>query len=246
MDQMVYVAMTGAREALKAQSVISHNLANISTTGFRALRNTLESAPINGPGLETRVNVTAGANSWDPTAGVAIQTNRNLDVAIQGKGWLAVQGADGEESYTRAGNLRINTVGMLETATGLLVMGNGGPISVPPFQELSIGSDGEISIVPAGQLPNTMAVVNRLKLVGPPAGELVQKEDGTFRLKNGDTAAADPTVKVASGQLESSNVNAAQALVQMIEFSRLYEMQIRAMNTADENSQAAASLMRNG
>jgi len=246
MDQMIYVAMTGAREALRAQSVISHNLANVGTTGFRALRHTLDAAPISGPGFDSRVNVVAQPNAWDARPGSSIQTGRNLDIAIQGDGWLAIQGADGEEAYTRAGNLRVSPTGMLETASGQLVLGNGGPISIPPYQELNIGTDGEISILPSGQAPSGIAIVNRLKLVNPPAGELVQNEDGSFRLRDGGSASPDPGVKVASGQLESSNVNAAQALVEMIEFSRLYEMQVRAMNTADENTQAAARLMRLG
>lgn len=246
MDHMIYTAMNGAREALRAQSVVSQNLANISTTGFRAVRHTLESTPVEGPGLETQINVTAGAESWDTTYGASMQTGRNLDIAIQGNGWLAIQDANGEEAYTRAGNLRVSPSGMLETATGNLVLGSGGPISIPPFEELNIGTDGEISVVPLGQAPNGIAIVNRLKLVNPANSELTRGQDGAFRLRNGETAEPDTSIKVANGQLESSNVNATRALVEMIEFSRLYEMQIRAMNTADENSQAAASLMTNG
>jgi len=243
---MIYVAMTGAREAMRAQSVVSHNVANIGTTGFRAVQHAMRSQPIPGPGHASRVNAVAAPDTWNYAGGTMMHTGRDLDVAIQGEGWIAVQDAGGNEAYTRAGNLRVTPTGMLETANGHLVLGNGGPVSLPPYQKLSIGGDGQISIVPQGQKPNTLAEVDRLKLVNPPRDELVQSGDGLFRLSNGDPAVADPLVQIASGQLEASNVNPAQALVEMIEISRQYEMQIRAMNNANENDQAATRLMRLG
>ncbi len=246
MDRLIYVAMTGAREAMKAQSVVSHNLANASTTGYRAMQQSLLSAPVPGSGLQSRVNVTGGPASFDTSQGALIDTGRDLDIAIQGEGWLAVQDENGEEAYTRAGNLRVTPQGMLETASGYLVLGNGGPISLPPYQKLAIGDDGQISIVPQGQSPNTIAQLDRLKLVNPPAQDLVPASSGLYRTVSGDAPPPDPSVRVVSGKLESSNVNATQALVQMIEISRSYEMQVRAMNTADENARQAAQLMRLG
>jgi flagellar basal-body rod protein FlgF len=246
MDHMIYTAMTGARQSLRGQTIAAHNVANASTTGFRELREAVGSAAVPGPGLGTRVNPVALPDVWNPTAGTMMQTGRELDVAVQGEGWLAVQDADGAEAYTRAGNLRINASGLLETASGQLVRGSGGPISIPPFEELYIGNDGQISIVPQGQGPEGIAVVDRLKLVNPPREELVPSGNGLFRKVDGGEAAADAAVRVASGQLESSNVNAAAALVEMIQLSRSYEMQVRAMHTADENAAAAARLMRPG
>jgi flagellar basal-body rod protein FlgF len=235
--------MTGARESMRAQSVVSHNLANVSTHGFRALQNSLQAAPVAGDGFESRINVVGTAGGWDNSPGELIDTGRELDVAVNGEGWIAVQGADGEEGYTRAGNLRVTPQGMLETATGELVLGNGGPISLPQYQKIQIAEDGRISIVPQGQQANTIAEVDQIKLVNPPAEELVHTASGLFRTVSGDPAPADASVRLSSGQLEASNVNAAEALVQMIEISRNYEMQIRAMHTAEENDKSAARLM---
>jgi flagellar basal-body rod protein FlgF len=244
MDRLIYVAMTGARESMRAQSVVSHNIANAGTIGFRALQHSLQSAPVPGWGFPSRINAVSEPNLVDTSTGVMISTGRNLDIAIRGQGWLAVQAPDGEEAYTRGGNLRVTPEGMLETANGHLVLGNGGPISLPPYQKLAIGGDGQISIVPQGQKPDTIADVDRLKLVKPDSADLKPLGDGLFRLKDGEPPAADPSVLIASGQLETSNVNPAQALVQMIELSRHYEMQVRAMHNAEQNDQAAARLMR--
>jgi len=246
MDRMIYVAMTGAREAMRAQSLVAHNIANASTTGFREVRRAVDSAPVGGPGLPTRVNPVSLPDAWNPNAGTMLHTGRDLDIAVQGQGWIAVQDAAGNEAYTRAGNLRINASGLLETASGELVKGSGGPISIPPFQQLYIGNDGQISIVPQGQSPNALAIVDRIRLVNPPPQEMVRADNGLFRMADGSEAPADATVSIASGELEASNVNSTAALVEMIELSRAYEMQVRAMHSADENAAASARLMRAG
>ena len=244
MDRLIYVAMSGAREAMRAQATTSHNLANISTTGFRALRNELASAPIPGAGLPSRVNTVRQPELWNSSQGQSQPTGRDLDVSIQGQGWLVVQDAEGKDAYTRAGDLRVNTNGLLETANGQLVRGNGGPVSIPPYEKLFIGDDGQISIVPQGQAAQSLVQVDRLRLVNPPATEMVRSGNGLFALRDGSTAEPDPSVRVASGQLESSNVNPAEALAEMIEMSRHYEMQVRAMNTAKEIDTASARLIR--
>lgn len=244
MDKLIYVAMSGAREAMRAQATTSHNLANISTTGFRALRNVLDSAPIPGAGLPTRVNTVRQPELWNTRQGQSQATGRDLDVAIQGEGWLVVQDAEGNDAYTRNGNLRVNANGILETSAGQPVRGNGGPVSLPPYEKLFIGDDGQVSIIPQGQTAETLVQVDRLRMVNPPATELVRSGDGLFNLRDGSTAAPDPSVRIASGQLESSNVNPAEALAEMIEMSRHYEMQVRAMNTADELDAASARLIR--
>jgi flagellar basal-body rod protein FlgF len=244
MDHMIYVAMTGARESLRSQTGASHNVANVSTVGFRAIQERLGSAPVAGQGLATRVNsvsVPAGINSRN---GETQQTGRNLDLAIQGKGWLAVQDDAGKELYTRAGNLRINASGVLETAAGYTVVGSGGPVTIPPNEQLYIGDEGQISVVGLGQPAQALAEVGRLKLVSLDETRLAPRGDGVYGLPDGEVATADPTVRVASGQLESSNVNVTEALVQMIELGRHYEMQVRAMSAAEAADTAAAKLLR--
>lgn len=246
MDRMIYVAMTGAREAMRAQSVVAHNIANANTTGFREVRRAVDSAAVGGPGLATRVNPVSLPDAWNPDIGTMLHTGRELDIAIQGQGWIAVQDGAGNEAYTRAGNLRINAAGLLETASGELVKGSGGPISIPAYQQLYIGYDGQISIVPQGQTPDAIAVVDRIRLVNPPVQDMVRSDNGLFRMADGSEAAADASVTIASGELEASNVNATAALVEMIELARAYEMQVRAMHAADENEAATARLMRAG
>ena len=244
MDKLIYVAMSGAREAMQAQATTSHNLANISTTGFRALRNILASAPIPGEGLPTRVNTVREPELWNTSQGATEPTGRDLDVAVQGQGWLVVQDDTGNQALTRSGDLRVNTNGILETSAGQPVLGNGGPVSIPPYEKLYIGNDGQISIIPQGQTAETLVQVDRLRLVNPPAQALVRSGSGLFTLRDGTTAEVDPTVRVASGQLEASNVNPAEALAEMIEMSRHYEMQVRAMKTADALDAASARLIR--
>lgn len=244
MDKLIYVAMTGARETMKSQSAVSHNLANINTPGFRAVQHSMQSVPIDGTGLPTRVNALMAGEGWSNREGAMLKTGRTLDIAIQGDGWLAVQGPDGEEAYTRAGNLRVSPTGMLETATGQLVLGKGGPISMPQFERIDLGGDGRISVVPLGSPPNGIAEVDRLKLVNPPREELQRIDNGLFRRSDGEPALADAEVRIASGQLETSNVNAAQSLVEMIELSRRFEMQVRSMNQAEKMDEAATRLMQ--
>lgn len=246
MDRLIYTALSGASGSMQAQTVVSHNLANVGTHGFRAMQHTMLSSAVAGDGLESRVAVGEQPLSWDDTQGPAIQTGRELDIALDGPGWLVVQAPDGTEAYTRAGSLRLTPEGLLETSGGHLVLGNGGPISLPPYEKLDIAADGTISIVPQGQDATTIAEVDRFKLVNPPRESLGQVGPSLFATVDGNPAAADPAVEISNGQLEGSNVNAAEALVQMIELSRLYEMQIRTLHTAEENAELAAQLMRIG
>jgi flagellar basal-body rod protein FlgF len=165
-------------------------------------------------------------------------------VAVQGAGWIAVQGADGSEGYTRAGELRLTSDGLLTDSRGNLVLGDGGPISVPQSSQMNIGADGTVSVVPMGQAPATIAAVGRIKLVNPGVDQLSLGSDGLMHLSNGGTADADPAVTLKSGVLESSNVNPSQTLVQMIQLSRQYELQIRSIHSADENAQSASRLLQ--
>jgi flagellar basal-body rod protein FlgF len=243
-DRFLYISMSGAKETLRAQTVNNHNLANASTTGFRADLSAFQSRAVAGSGFASRAYATNSTIGWDATQGALMSTGRDLDVGIQGAGWIAVQGPDGREAYTRAGDLRVDPSGVLMNGAGQTVLGEGGPISVPPNTSLLIGADGTISIVPVGQGPETTSQVGRIKLVNPLAETLVRGDDGLFRTADGTDAAPDASVRVATGVLESSNVNVADAMVNMIELSRHFDLQVKAMRTAEENAAAAAQLLK--
>ncbi len=244
MDRFLYISMSGAKETLRAQTVNNHNLANASTTGFRADLSAFQSRAVAGAGYASRAYATNATIGWDSTQGALMSTGRDLDVGINGPGWMAVQGADGREAYTRAGDLRVDPSGLLMDGAGQTVMGEGGPISVPPNTSLLIAADGTISIVPVGQGPETTSQVGRIKLVNPPAESMARGDDGLFRTIDGTDAAPDASVRLTSGVLESSNVNVADAMVNMIELSRHFDLQVKAMRTAEENAAAAAQLLK--
>jgi len=235
--------MTGAKQIMQAQAVNNHNIANLSTIGFRADAVTFDSEPIYGPGYATRVNAVAGDAGTDFSSGVMQSTGRNLDIAVTGKGFIAVRGADGTEGYTRAGDLRVTPTGAVTTATGLPVLTDSGPLVIPPSTQVSIGNDGTVSVVPQGSAPFAVTQVDRIKLVNPKTADLQKSDDGLLRLKSGVKAKSDDSVSISSGMLESSNVNAAQSLISMIELQRLYEFQIKSINSTDSNEQSAERLM---
>jgi flagellar basal-body rod protein FlgF len=243
MDRGLYVAMTGAKQIMQAQAVNNHNIANASTTGFRADGVAFTSEPVYGPGYATRVNAVAGDAGTDFSSGVMMNTSRPLDIAVNGKGFIAVRGADGKEAYTRAGDLQVTASGAITTASGFQVLSESGPLSIPPSTQVTIGGDGTVSVVPLGLSPAAQSQVDRIKLVNPPTKDLQKGADGLLRLKSGGKAKTDETVTVTSGELESSNVNAAQSLVNMIELQRLYELQIKSINSTDQNEQSAQRMM---
>jgi flagellar basal-body rod protein FlgF len=245
MDRGLYVAMTGAKQIMQAQAVNNHNIANINTVGFRADAVSFVSQPIYGPGYATRVNAVASDAGTDFSSGVMQSTSRDLDVAVNGSGYIAVQGADGKEAYTRAGDLRVTVDGAVTTASGQPVLSESGPLNIPPSTTVTIGNDGTVSVVPLGLSPVAVSPSDRIKLVNPPAQSLQKGDDGLLRLKTGAKAETDPTVTLTSGVLESSNVNAAQSLINMIELQRLYELQVKSMNSTDQNEQTAEQLMSN-
>ncbi len=243
MDRGLYVAMTGAKQIMQAQAVNNHNIANSSTTGFRADGVAFTSEPIYGPGYATRVNAVAGDAGTDFSSGVLMSTNQPLDIAVNGKGFIAVRGADGKEAYTRAGDLQVTALGAVVTSTGFPVLSESGPLTVPPSTQVTIGTDGTVSVVPLGLSAAAQSQVDRIKLVNPSTKDLQKGSDGLLRLKSGGKAKTDETVTVVSGELESSNVNAAQSLVNMIELQRLYELQIKSISSTDQNEQSAQRLM---
>ncbi|HUW50394.1 MAG TPA: flagellar basal-body rod protein FlgF [Sulfuricella sp.] len=243
MDRLIYIAMNGAKHSMYQQAVTAHNLANVSTTGYKAEANSFRALPVLGDGAQTRTFVVDSTTGADLSLGAIQSTGRDLDVAVQGKGWIAVQAADGSEAYTRDGSLQIGANGLLQTRNGLDILGDGGPIAVQPDAEITIGKDGTISVIPMGQTPNTVATVGRLKLVNPPEAELVKSDDGLFRLKSGMPAPADASVGLMQKSLETSNVNVVDALVSMIDLSRQFDMQMKLLQSAETNAGKASQLM---
>lgn len=246
MDRMLYIAMSGAKETMLSQAVNTHNLANASTTGFRADLEAFTSLQVHGPGHASRAYTVAQGQGVDFTPGSLLATGRELDVAVHGEGWIAVQAPDGSEAYTRAGDLQVDSIGILRTGAGLPVLGNGGPVAVPPYDNIQIGTDGTISIQPVGQNPNALAIVDRIKLVRPAQADLVKGEDGLIRARDGAAAAPDAAVQLVQGSIESSNVNAIDSMVNLIELSRQFEVQVKLMRTAEENDRQSSQLLRMG
>jgi len=244
MDRMLYISMNAAQQTMLSQAANSNNLANVNTTGFRQDFEQFRSQPVFGDGLPSRVYSMSERPQTDYQQGSIQSTGRELDISIQGEGFMAVQGKDGREGYTRAGDLQVTATGQLVTGAGLAVMGEGGPIAVPPAEKIEIGADGTITIRPLGADATALAVLDRIKLVKPELNNVFKDSDGLMRLQDGAAAPLDATVTVASGTLESSNVNAVGALVNMIELQRKYEMQVKMMKSADDNSSASARLLQ--
>ncbi|PTD97348.1 flagellar basal-body rod protein FlgF [Pseudothauera lacus] len=241
MDRLIYTAMTGAKGTMDQQAAVAHNLANATSTGFRTEMHKLRAVEVQTEALRSRAFVVDASVATDFTAGPLQFTGRQYDVAVEGKGWLSVQMPDGSEAYTRDGSLEVSANGVLQTRSGLPLIGEGGPITLPPDAEISIGADGTISAKEAGQ--NVINVVDRLKLVNPPESELVRGDDGLFRTRDGAAQPADEAVKVAGGYLEGSNVNVVEQMVTMISLGRQFEMQTRMLQSAEENDRAATQVL---
>ncbi len=244
MDKLLYISMTGAREALDAQQLHSHNLANVSTTGFHADYHQYRSMSVFGEHYPSRAYAMGERAGTDMTSGVLMETGRDLDFAIKNDGWLAVQMPDGSEAYTRAGDLQRDVTGMLVTGTGLPVIGDSGPIILPEYETLVLGIDGTISIRGLGENAVTVNQVNRLKLVNPGNANLVKGEDGLMRMRDGTVPEADANVQIVNGMLEGSNVNAVGEMTDVISQARMFELNVRMMKTAEENDQSAARILQ--
>ncbi|MEO0422871.1 MAG: flagellar basal body rod protein FlgF [Pseudomonadota bacterium] len=237
MDRFLYVGMNGARQLMMAQAVNANNLANASTTGFRADLHGFEAKEGQGVGFHSRINPSATSQSIDLSYGAIRETGRRLDVALSGDGFFVVQDPSGAEGLTRNGEFSIGPGGLLSTSNGGLVLGEGGPISIPPGGQPFIEPDGSVLVSQDG---GAGAAVGRLRLVNPPAQSLYRREDGL--LNASEPFEDDPEVRVRSGALEQSNVNPVHEMVRMIELSRLWEMNVKTMTAAEENARAAASV----
>ena len=245
MDKFLYIAASGAKQDLLGTAVRANNLANSQTTGFKAQLEQARAMPSYGDGLPSRVfsMTESPTNNYDD--GAMIQTDRNLDMAIQGNGWFAVQDAQGNEAYTRSGSMQLSAEGLLQDAHGNIVIGDAGPIALPiPLDNINIADDGTISLRPLGAPETVLEEVGQLKLVNPDYKEMQRGVDGLFRQKDGTEADADDTVRIRTGMLEGSNVNAIDEMVSMISLQRHYEMQVKMMKKADELSMRGNMLMR--
>ena len=243
MDRLIYTAMTGARQAFVQQAGVAHNLANASTIGFRAMEHRFRAVPVQGEGQPTRAFVADASVADVFDQGPMMATGRPLDVAVKGDGWIAVQGENGQEAYTRAGNLQVNANGQLQTAGGYTVLSDGGPIAVPPDNSVTIAPDGTVSVVPLFGTPNSANDVGRIKLVNPPRESLTRGDDGLFRLRSGQPAEADENLRLSPETLEGSNVNPVDAMVSLISLSRQFEMQIKLLQSADSNASKSTQIL---
>jgi len=243
MDKALYIAMSGAKQNMLSQAAHANNLANVNTTGFKEDFAQARSMPVYGEGLPTRAYALSERPGTNFQQGSLIQTGNSLDVALKGEGWIAIQSADGEEAYTRAGNLSIDVNGQLRTGAGFPVLGDGGPLVIPPAATVEVGADGTISVIPLGG--EGLAQVDRIRLVNPDPSTIEKREDGLIHLKEGAAQPeVDGVVRVEQGFLEGSNVNAVSSLTDMLSLSRQYELQVKLMGQADQNSEAAARLLQ--
>ena len=244
MDRLVNTALTAMRGAMARQAAVANNLANVNTVGFRAEVANAETRWIKGDTFDTRAQASEQVIAADMAQGAVTATGNPLDVAVDGDALLSVQAQDGSEAYTRRGDLKVTESGLLTTGDGLAVLGEGGPIVLPQMDSVSIAQDGSIWGVPQGGDPANPQQVDQLKLVNAAGSSIAKGKDGLFREVNGGALPADPLATVTSGSLEGSNVNATDALIQMIEASRAYETQVKMIDTAKQLDDGGASLMR--
>lgn len=245
MDRLLYIAMSGAKENMNGISLRANNLANTGTVGFKADFEQARSMQAFGAGLPTRVFSMTESPGQNFDSGAMIITERELDIAIQGDGWFAVQDKEGNEAYTRAGNLQLTPAGMLVTAGGLPVMGDDGPIQLPvPLAKMEIGIDGTVSARAQGAPADVLVQVGRIKLVKPELVDVVKGNDGLFRRKDGEVAEASADVALLHGAYEGSNVNAIGEMTSMISLQRQFELQVKMMKQAEKMDQQQNQLLR--
>jgi len=244
MDKLLYIAMTGAREASYAQATTAHNLANAKTAGFKADLAQFRAMPVYGDGMPSRVFAMSERPGYNLDSGPIETTNNPLDLAIRGPGWFVVQAADGSEALTRRGDLKITADGMLVNGVEQPVLGDGGPIILPPFEKIDIAKDGTITILPLGAEKTATAIVDRIRLVNPPSDSLSKREDGLFSVDEPALLEPDAGVALHAGALEKSNVSVVEELTNMINLSRQFELQIKMMASVEERGQALDRLLQ--
>ena len=247
MDRLIYTAMSGASATMSRQASVAHNLANVSTNGYRAEEHRLRAVQVqthnSPPALPTRAFVVDASTHTDYSQGPTMYTGGSFDAAVRGQGWFALAMPDGTEAYTRNGSFQVSANGVLQTENGIPVQGDGGPISIPPDNRVTIERDGTVSVVPQTGNQNTVNAIGRIKLVNPPEANLVRGEDGLFRLAGGGAAPVDENVKIAPGYLENSNVNPVEEMVSMISLGRQFEMQMKLLSSAEQNDRSATQTL---
>lgn len=246
MDRLIYTAMTGAGVALDRHATTAHNLANVGTHGFRAQMDAIKSAPLPGPSPQGVTQVVEGVHGTDFTPGPVQQTTRSLDVAVQGAGWFVVQADDGREAMTRAGSFQLSSTGVLQTQSGLMVLGDAGPLTIPPDTQVTIGKDGTVSTLVSSANPSLSTPIGKLKLVNPPVEQLQRGQDGLFRLKSGQAPTSAPEVALVGGALEGSNVNVVDAMVKLIALGRQFDLNIQMLKNAESNEAKASQVLNLG
>lgn len=244
MDRLVHTSLSALRGAMARQAATANNLANVNTVGFRGEMAAARVLWVRGDSLGARAVATEEVSGADMRAGTVTETGRNLDVAVENDALLTVQAPNGDEAYTRRGDLQLSDTGLLTTGDGNPVLGEQGPITVPPADSVKIEGDGAVWIVPTGGDPSQPQLVDRLKIASPVGSDVVKGVDGLFRVRDGGVLPADPQGRLVSGSLEGSNVEATKALVDMIDASRAWETQLKLITTAREIDGSAADLMR--
>ena len=244
MDRVIYTSLSAMRGSSARQTAIANNLANAQTPGFRADMAEAQSLWLKGEGFDTRAVASEEVLGADMAAGTITQTGRDLDVAVQGDALLVVQAKNGEEAYTRRGDLQLSPSGLLTTGDGHPVQGAQGPVTIPPADSIKIDQEGRIFVVPAGGDPENPQEVDRLRMATPAGSDVVKGIDGLFRVKGGGILPDDPEARLVTRSIEGSNVAATTALVEMIEASRSWDTQLKMITDARDMDSATANLMQ--
>ncbi len=244
MDKMLFIAMNGAKHVALQQATTSNNLANANTNGFKAELVAFRALPVVGDGVPTRAFSVDSTVGHDPNQGPINHTGNDQDFAIKGHGFFAVQDPQGNEAYTRDGGYVVDENGLMRTRSGRLILGDGGPLTIPPNSRVELGTDGTVTAVAIDQGVRQAQVVGRIKMVADESGKDFYKgNDGLFRRRDGGIPELDETRSLISGAVEGSNVNSVETLVQMVNHARQYDLNIKLMQTADQNARQANSIM---
>ena len=239
MDKLIFTAVSGAERLLRSQQVHANNLANMETTGFRANLELSTAQSLSGSGFDDRHYARMQSDTVSARSGPVKETGRDLDVAVTGNGYLAVQWQGGE-AYTRAGAIEIDADGAL-SVNGHALLGEGGPVVLPPHNAVTIGADGSISVLAPGTAD--MQVIDKLRLVNAEAGEVTKNEGGLIVSRSGQPLATDPAVTVRGRHLEGSNVSAVEEMVATMSLNRTFEIQMKLFKANDSMTEAGNRLL---
>jgi flagellar basal-body rod protein FlgF len=245
MERLVHVTSNALRMQAENQRIIAAGLANQNTVGFKRDYGNAASAYFDSEDTSARVFSTRTDAAVDLEPGKTISSDNPLDIAIDGSGFFAGRKDNGDNVITRRGDLRIGADRLLRNGENVIMQGDAGPITVPPYDSIQISRDGQVLIRQPGAEPNAApVVVGRLLLVNPPASNVRKGEDGVMRTRDGAVPAADANVTVNNKALETSNVNPIDQMVDMLSSSRTFEISVKLISTAKELDDQTARLMR--